>query len=303
MARQVLILPSIILLLSATHLSANPYRVPSLEDYLRGTFGEPLSIEDAYVLEKSNFRVENEFRYSEYTGFWDETGQKQDLRDWLYVDYSTRVVNFLSLDFGLSDNVAIGARIPFLWMNLRENLPWSEETRTFSNSGMGDVLLRVKVNPLGAYSAPARIALSAGVKLPSYEETHLQRGSGKVDFSLMGYAGSNLRAFELHAGLGYVVTGKTEYNVNPANILFYDIFLTGPFTAHSTWGIQFNGYTTRLTETEDDQDQDRFTVSPEIAITVPTANLKIGGGFSYDLFGMNAFRRSGPFLRMSVNPS
>ena len=118
----------------------------------------------------------------------------------------------------------------------------------------------------------------------------------------MGYAGSDLRVFELHAGLGYVVTGKKQHEVNPANIVFYDIFLTGALTAHFSWVTEFSGYTTKLTGIEDDQGQDRFTVSPGIRVAVPTANLKIGGGFSYDLFGMNAFRRSGPFLRMSVNP-
>jgi len=318
MARQILLLPFLLFMFGAAYIYANPYPPPPLDsDYLRGTFGEPLSIDDAYVLEKFDFRVENEFRYSEYTGFWDEAGRKQDLRDWLYVDYSRRVVNFLSIDFGFSDNVAIGARIPYLWVNLNQNLDWAEEISRFSNDGIGDFLLRVKVNPLGVIgvnSGPARVALSAGVKFPSgeYQEWYLPTGSGSVDFSFMGYAGSDLRIFELHAGLGYVVTGKNKYNESLGDIFFYDIAITRALASHLSWVVEFSGHTITATKNWNglkfndgrlkiNDGQDRFTVSPGIRVTIPSANLKIGGGFSYDLFGMNAFRRSGPFLRMSLN--
>lgn len=308
MSKQLFLLPFLLLLVFATCTYADPIPVfppfpPPfpVKDYIRGTIGEPLFVGNTHLAGRHDLRITNELRYCEYSAYWDTAGRRQDLDAY---DYS-RFANFLSIDFGLTENVEIGARIPFVGRSLKHR------DGAASNKGIGDLLLRVRADPFGKSSEAIRIALGAGIKIPTGEydiDEELPTGTGSTDFSFMAYGSCDLKVIELYADMGYVVTGKTEFNryidQNLGDVFSYDIALVRAFAPFVSCIVEVNGYTITSSETDEgwktDDGQHRFTVCPRLASSIPGINLKIEGGFSYDLFGSSALRGATPLLRMKV---
>lgn len=300
MNKKLLLLQLALFVLSHAYSYADPVPSPLLpvSDYIRGTAGEPLFVDEMHLAGKFALRVENELRYCGYTAYWDTAGEKQDLDA---IEYS-RLTEFLSVDFGVADNVEIGARIPFVWMRAEERL-------TASNWGIGDLLLRVRAGALSEGSGPIRMTLGAGVKFPSGEDSgDLRTGTGSVDFPFMVYCSWDLGVLELHADMGYVITGaaKDRFNMdhNVGDVFLYDIALAREVVPPVSCAVEFNGYNVGTSRNDEgfktDNPQHRFTISPGIRVSIPGIDVDIDGGFSRDLFGSNALYGTTPLLRMKV---
>ena len=344
MRNLIFLLPFLVCVTLSSSVRADLIPAPSpfpVGDYIRGTYGEPLGIGDVKLTAKGTLRITNELQYCDYNSYWNSMGTKRDLEPY---DYS-RLAHFIEIDFGLTENVEIGARIPFIWRKLEG--PWP--VGKLDNERFGDLLLRLRANPFGSLAGPIQISLGAGIKLPTgdhrlrsydpnegyyiyypgdwlptrylnaYEE--LPTGTGSTDFSFMAYMAhdsSDLKNLKIYANFGYVVTGKTkaEYhhfytyervfgNLDLGDVYSYDIAFVRAFSPCVSGVLEFNGYSITASKSEDgwktDDGQHRFTVSPGIAISIPSANLKIEWGFSQGLFGENALQGTIPFLRVKTS--
>ncbi|KPL19356.1 MAG: hypothetical protein AMJ92_03475 [candidate division Zixibacteria bacterium SM23_81] len=255
------------------------------------------------------------------------------------------MVHFLEMNYGLTANVEIGLRAPFIWRKLEGPRPVGK----LDNKRFGDLLLRLRADPFGSLAGPIRISLGAGIKLPTgdhrlrsfdtnegyyiyypgdwlphrylnaYEE--LPTGTGSTDFAFiayMAYDSADLKSLKIYANFGYVATGKTEaayrhyytYEIGFGDLYLgdvysYDIALVRAFSPSVSAVLEFNGYSITASKSEEgwktDDGQHRFTVSPGIAIFIPTANLKIESGFSRGLFGKDALLGTIPFLRVKTS--
>lgn len=296
-------------ILSATAVPADPLPGPPtttfpVTDYIRGTYGELLHFDNVQVAGKHALRIVNEFRYGQYSTYWDTAGRRQKLDPYEY----SRSVNFLGVDYGIGEHLEIGARIPFVTRDLK-----GEGDDTASKQGLGDLLLRVRVRASGLQKTGLQVTLGAGMKIPTGENEggdELATGSGSTDLCLMVYGFYDLNLFQLHADMGYVVTGQAGYydidgrklgDQNLGDVFSYDLALVRPLSSLLSGMVELNGYSLASSKDQEgdklDQGQHRLTLAPGIAIAFPRLNLQIEGGVSHDLFGSNALRGTSPFLR------
>lgn len=297
-----------IVFLGTTSIYANvvPPKVVIVKDYIRGTWGEPIFIDGMEIIEKSNLRIDMDVRYYEFSRYWDKAGNGRKLEK---IDYS-RFTGFFGVDFGAGENVEIGARIPFLWIEGMRDL--GSRIIEAENMGIGDLHLRLRVDPFGGKSKLGRIFWGAGVKLPTGEADttkDLPTGTGSVDFSLLGYGSCDLKFLQLYFDLGYVITGKTKDpfrgEENLGDVFFYDLILARSITPSISGIVELNGYAVNPSENEEgsktDDGQSKFTVAPLVLFSIPGVNLKVEAGFSYDLFGRNSLCGMTPLLRMKIS--
>ncbi len=217
----------------------------------------------------------------------------------------------LDANFGITDKVEIGTRLPLIWRkgdisNIQQVI---DEVK---NVGLGDLLLKVKVDPLGRESTPLRLAITAGFKLSTGEyepDVDLPLGSGTTDISLMGSLSYDLSSLRIDGDVGYVITGTSEVrgeqgaptDRNLGDVFFYDFAVVQEIAPRISWIVEFNGHQVFDSELEGglsvDDGQNRFSISPGLIIKIPVVNVSIEGGLTYDLFGNNSLAGITPLFR------
>lgn len=281
------------------------YRLPA-NDYIRGTWSEPLFTHEATVGGRLNLRIQNEWRFCEYRTYWDSWGNRKDFED---ISYS-RLTGFFGIDLGLTDHLDIGGRIPYLRMHF-EREDWFGYDLTVSSAGVGDLLLRFRVSPFGSQNRPIRMTLCAGVKCPTgdFQRDNFPTGTGSWDFPFVLYGTWNQGVLEVDADIGYVVTGRTEHpinwSLNYGDVVFFDVAVVRRLATPVSAVVELSGYSATSPRTggglEVTPGQYRLTASPGIILTLPGANVGIEGAVSYDLLGRNALGGVAPVLRLMVN--
>jgi hypothetical protein len=311
MKKLIFILPIILLVLNLfTFVDPVAAQTANVNDYVRGTYGELLFYDEIRPVGRYNLMLDNELRYTDYSKRWDDSGNKEDLE----ADDYKRFIYLLDANFGITDKVEIGTRLPLIWRKTRDFSDLKQVFEEFKKVGIGDLLLKVKIDPLGRESTPLRLAITAGFKLSTGEyesDLKLPLGSGTTDISLMGSMSYDLSSLRIDGDVGYVITGTSALRVNEVNVdrnlgdvFFYDFAVVQEIVSRISWIVEFNGHQVFDSELDGGQvlndGQNRFSMSPGIIIKVPVVDISLEGGFTYDLLGNNALAGITPLFRMRL---
>jgi hypothetical protein len=330
-----------IFLRSPVHVAADPIPIPQpfpVDDFLRGTYGEPLFYDHARAVSKGSFHLWNEFRYGKYQRYWDSSGDREDLDPYEY----SRAAFLIGCDVGLGKNTTAGIRFPFIWRDLQNS---DLGYKDLSSQSFGDLLIRGTTKIFESISIPIYCSAGAGVKFPTgeyhplrprgysdyyiyipdegreaiteqvyvngYED--LPTGTGSTDFSFFVYLGSNNKTVDLFADLGYVLTGTAEYydlldyemkKKSLGDVFAYDLSVGRELADNFSLMMEINGYSIgALKDADGDVIIDRsyrLSLAPGMVVGIPRTRLAIEAGLSHDLIGKNTLQGTGLLLRLRL---
>ena len=119
-------------------------------DYIKGTWGEPLSMADFGLPSPANTTIAVDFFYHDL----------KSSEPYSHVNM-TRLTAFLTTDFGLSRRTALGFRLPFVRLSKTDG-----DTR----EGVGDLLIRLRTAVHRIEDDASLVTMGVGVKLPTGRE-------------------------------------------------------------------------------------------------------------------------------------
>ena len=141
----------------------------------------PLSTEEAFTVEKGQFKLETGFEFA-----------RQDNHD--------REINpSVTLTYGLLENVDIGVGSSYLFARPKEGE---------NENGIGDTEIELKYQALGEKTWMPAFAVSGSLKVPTASDAK-GLGSGKADFGINAIFSKELsNRFLLHLNVGYAFIGE-----------------------------------------------------------------------------------------------
>ncbi len=298
---------AILSLVLISAVAANPIPTPQIESlmhYVRGTMGEPHVSEDMDMADRNSLVFGADFQYSGFAKYLDGDGKKHDF-DYELKRYSA----LLSLDFGLTEDVEIGVRLPVI------RLRWDHPRYALTNSGISDLLARVRVDPLGDRTDPVHLAFGAGVKFPTGEYElgdNLMTGTGTTDLVFMLYSSTDLDAIRIYSYAGYAVTGSRGPDLpfvgddkeNLGNVFSFTVVLSRAVSPILDFRLGVDGHlmaSSHVGDIQSDNGMSLISLCPCAALTIPKTMLILEGGISHDLYGEYVLSATGVFLRATLS--
>ena len=272
--------------------SADVLPGPDLEgfDYVKGTWGEPLTLGDVWLAEPDQTRGTLSLYYARGGEYWTSEGERRE--GTLY----RRFTGMLSFQTSLGRAIDFNLRIPVVAVGT------GQYSYTQSRMTLGDALARVRIGLTRPTNNPGCVAFGVGVKFPTGKEADdngTATGSGSMDVVATLESVGQLEIVRLHANLGFAapVNEPSDWQDGFSSAFFFGTSIGVQFYpgALATFGVE--GY--KRQGKEDWGDSYRFTAVPRVEIANPSRTVFIELGFDIDLGGENAVSSLGGILNFT----
>ncbi len=147
-------------------------------------------------------------------------------------DYVSNLTEVTSVKYGIFNNIDVGVDLPYL--NFTQN-------GAPNISGLGDAIVKTKINVVPSEDHFAGLSFTAGAKL-SNGDANKGLGSGATDYSINSILTKELDKLSMHLNLGYTMIGQIA-GQSLRNVLNYGCAFEAPFIADATLLGEIYGFT------------------------------------------------------------
>ena len=263
------------------------------DDFIRSIIPEMMFTENTALIPASSFKFENNMRYGQYSGYWDDQGVNTKL-----TVMNSNFTDFIGIRYGLSPNTEISTQMALYWLGSTLHSGYSHTYRREENK-IGDILFSIKVNPFLKLIEDERYAVNFGLKLPTGGDDAFIRSSfDSVDLFAMGCYELLFEKSGASVKAGYTFTSADgDYN-DPGNVLFFIVEIFSTPKSYSKFLLGLRGY--RIAETYYSEIS-RFSLAPRMILFIPKTSLEIGGGLLLDIHGKNTLHGTTLLLNLNLN--
>lgn len=257
-------------------------------DYVRGTWGEPLSCADFDVGGQRMIVMSFSLSQSLFPSYRSRNGNLSESQ--LY----RRLTGFVTCDVGAQKGLEFGVRFPFV--RVKGGYGPSDP----SEAGAGDILVRARLELHRAVDNKGQIIIGAGVKLPTgqSEERALSLGTGTVDVALGLYGAGHWGSMPILGYLGYAhVVAESEYaRSGIERTMTFEGELGLPVSWLNTLFLGINGYK----QIGEESSGSRVSLGPRLQVTNSQRSANLEVGFITDVEGRDTMVGLTVFVNIGI---
>ena len=269
--------------------------VPPAWDYLRGTWGEPLSVAD-FRCQTAGWVAGMAVDYGLYPSYRSGVTNPWDGVDrWYGSEDYRRTTMFLNLRWGLASKIEFGLRVPITRIAARTNYGQPR------NSGVSDILATLRVPVYRARSDSTMISLGIGYKVATgeWKRAELPTSTGTDDIVVNGYASGYMGGVYLsaHIGVAHAAVQHDDDEDVLKKAYTYELSVGSETVKNTAILVGFSGYGH---ESESGETSDKISFVPRVVISVGGNQQELELGCHVDINGKRSLNGMQAYVGYSI---